>query len=299
MIAEYATGEDIWQWRCSAISNAAGFGFSAREVDWLLIEVTGLDSLALHLGSYKEIAKIPLKRSLDQLSRLWQEHLENSLPLQYVAGSLPWRNLTLKVNSQVLIPRPETEFLIDIVEVLVEREPYLKDGVWVDLGTGSGAIAIALACLLENAQIYAIDTSPEALSVASDNVGFYNLNSRITLLRGSWWSSLDCSSRTTITGMISNPPYIPSGDIQQLESNVKDHEPLLALDGGEDGLRDIRYLVESAPDYLCSGGVWLIELMIGQARTVVELLQNQGNYKQIEIYQDFNDVERYVLARRK
>ncbi len=290
------TGEAIWQWRHLAILDAKQFGISSREVDWLLMEVAGLDALALHLGSYRQLDQIPLKRPLEQLTQLWQEHLYALLPLQYVAGSLPWRDLTVQVNPSVLSPRPETEFLIDLIEILIQKQPDLAQGIWVDLGTGSGAIAIALARLLQNAQIFASDISEAAIQLANQNITAYNLTNRITLLQGSWW---DPFTTREITGMLSNPPYIPTQMIEELEIQVKNHEPHLALDGGQDGLRDIRYLIESAPIYLCSGGVWLIELMINQSRIVAELLEKQGSYENIEIYQDFNGIERYVLARRR
>ena len=98
--------------------------------------------------------------------------------------------------------------------------------------------------------------------------------------------------------MVSNPPYIPAGQIQQLQPEVALHEPHLALNGGDDGLESIRYLIKTAPNYLVSGGIWLIELAIAQADTVVELLQQQGDYHDIKIFADLAGVDRFVLAYR-
>ncbi|MEN9869725.1 MAG: hypothetical protein RLZZ171_708, partial [Cyanobacteriota bacterium] len=119
----------------------------------------------------------------------------------------------------------------------------------------------------------------------------------IQFYQGSWWSPLS-SLQGQITGMISNPPYIPSSQIAQLQPEVAKHEPRLALDGGDDGLNDIRYLIKTAPEYLVSGGIWLIELMVGQADIVVALLKQQGEYQDLKIFADLAGIERFVLAYR-
>lgn len=297
-MSESITGQALCQWRKLALEEARAAGRPAKEVDWLIREIAGIDSLSLRLNLYLDRAEIPLTCSISQLNLLWQEHLQEHLPLQYIAGVAPWRDLTLKVTPDVLIPRPETEFLIDLVQELVIKEPFLAQKFWVDLGTGSGAIAIALARLLTNITIYAVDVSAAALEVARENIERYGLRDRINLLEGSWWSPLG-SLKNSVTLMVSNPPYIPSGLIEGLQAEVRQHEPHLALDGGEDGLVAIRHLVKSAPEYLCSGGVWLIEMMINQGKSVVKLLQEEGCYHQIEIFPDLAGIERYVLARRK
>ncbi|MEM6613164.1 MAG: protein-(glutamine-N5) methyltransferase, release factor-specific, partial [Cyanobacteria bacterium P01_C01_bin.72] len=126
-----------------------------------------------------------------------------------------------------------------------------------------------------------------------------NLNfTQINFYQGSWWTPLSLL-QGKVTGMVANPPYIPSTQIEQLQPEVAQHEPRMALDGGNDGLDDIRHLVTTAPQYLVSGGMWLIELMIGQADTVAELLQQQGEYYDIKVFPDLASVDRFILAYRK
>lgn len=290
------TGGNLLKWHQQALELAIAELVPPSEVHWLLQEVAGLDSLSLHLKSYQNLSAISLTHSLADLTQLWQRRIKERLPVQYIAGVTPWRDLTLKVTPSVLIPRPETEFLIDLVSQVVQKEPFLDQNYWVDLGTGSGAIAIGLTKVLTKSTIYAIDLSEAALEVAQENIEHYGLSKRINLLQGSWWSPVEFL-KGKVRGMVSNPPYIPSGFIEGLQAEVR-HEPHLALDGGEDGLVSLRHLVESAPEYLCSGGVWLSEIMINQSESVVKLLQEQGNYKQVEVFKDLAGIDRYVLARR-
>ncbi len=294
---EYVKGQNLLKWHQQAVELAIAYQVPPKEVAWLLREVAGLDSLSLHLKSYQDLLAIPLTCSLSDLTQLWQRRISERLPVQYIAGVTHWRDLTLKVTPAVLIPRPETELLIDLVSQVVQKEPFLEQNYWVDLGTGSGAIAISLARVLTKTKIYAVDASEAALQVAEENIERYGLSQRINLVQGSWWSPLD-GLKDSVRGMVSNPPYIPRGLIEGLQAEVRDHEPHLALDGGEDGLEAISHLVQTAPKYLCSGGVWLIEMMINQGSFVVKLLEEQGCYKQIEIFKDLAGIERYVLARR-
>ena len=120
---------------------------------------------------------------------------------------------------------------------------------------------------------------------------------RIQFYQGSWWEPLELL-KGQVSGMVANPPYIPSALVPHLQPEVAKHEPNMALDGGSDGLDCIRHLIETSPAYLLSGGVWLIEMMAGQASTVVELLQNQGSYCNIEIHADLAGIERFILAYR-
>ncbi|MEL6502512.1 MAG: peptide chain release factor N(5)-glutamine methyltransferase, partial [Cyanobacteria bacterium J06623_1] len=205
-----------------------------------------------------------------------------------------WRRFQLKVTPAVLIPRPETELIIDIAAK--HNRITVASQYWVDLGTGSGAIALGLADIFPTATIHAVDLSPDALEIAQENAQSLNL-SNICFEQGSWWSPLS-SLQGKVTGMVSNPPYIPSAQIARLDPEVAQHEPRMALDGGDDGLDDIRHLVSTAPLYLVSGGMWLVEIMIDQAAAVVELLQQQGKYYDIKVLRDLAGVDRFVLAYR-
>jgi release factor glutamine methyltransferase len=288
------SGQELSQWRQQAIADLEQAQLSPKEVDIFLQAVTDLDTLSLRLQSFREREKIPLSYSWSEITKRWQKRLQARVPLQYLLESVVWRNFTLKVSPEVLIPRPETELLIDIVGETVRGE---EGGIWVDLGTGSGAIAIGLASILTKAEIYAIDYSQTALAIAKENIINTGFADRIILKQGSWWTPLE-KWKGQISGMLSNPPYIPSAEILDLQIEVREHEPRLALDGGEDGLTALRYLVATAPDYLRSGGLWLVEMRAGQGEKVAQMLENQGNYRQIQIINDLAGFDRFVLAER-
>jgi len=288
------SGQELSQWRQQAIADLAQAQLSPKEVDIFLQAVTDLDTLSLRLQSFREREKIPLSYSWSEITKRWQKRLQARVPLQYLLESVVWRNFILKVSPAVLIPRPETELLIDIVGETVRGE---EGGIWVDLGTGSGAIAIGLASILTKAEIYAVDYSQTALAIAKENIIKTGFADRIILKQGSWWTPLE-KWQGQISGMLSNPPYIPSAEILDLQIEVREHEPRLALDGGEDGLTALRYLVATAPDYLRSGGLWLVEMRAGQGEKVAQMLENQGNYRQIQIINDLAGFDRFVLAER-
>jgi release factor glutamine methyltransferase len=288
------SGQELSQWRQQAIADLAQAQLSPKEVDIFLQAVTDLDTLSLRLQSFREREKIPLSYSWSEITKRWQKRLKARVPLQYLLESVVWRNFTLKVSPEVLIPRPETELLIDIVGETVRGD---DGGIWVDMGTGSGAIAIGLASILTKAEIYAIDYSQTALAIAKENIINTGFADRIILKQGSWWTPLE-KWKGQISGMLSNPPYIPSAEILDLQIEVREHEPRLALDGGEDGLTALRYLVATAPDYLRSGGLWLVEMRAGQGEKVAQMLENQGNYRQIQIINDLAGFDRFVLAER-
>ena len=191
------------------------------------------------------------------------------------------------------LPRPETELLIDLA---MDKFPNAT-GNWLDLGTGSGAIALGLAKAFADAQIHTVDFSAEALLVARSNAERYELLDRINFYQGSWWQPIE-HLKGQCLAMISNPPYIPTTTMLGLAPEVVNHEPHLALDGGIDGLRDIRVLVNGAPDFLVSGGWWAIEMMAGQGEAVVKLLEKRGVYRNIQIVDDWAGFDRFVVATR-
>ncbi|MEH2465561.1 peptide chain release factor N(5)-glutamine methyltransferase [Nostoc sp.] len=285
------SGLQLWQWRNTAHQAARATDVPPMEVDWLLQEVAGLDRLALRLESFKNWSQIQMQLPLEELDQLWQRRLNDRLPVQYIAGVTPWRHFQIAVSSAVLIPRPETEYLIDLALAAASG----VSGHWADLGTGSGAIAVGLADVLPKATIHAVDYSLEALAIAqanADNLGFAD---RIKFYQGSWWEPL-AFLKGQFSGMVSNPPYIPTSTLPTLQPEVVNHEPHLALDGGTDGLDCIRHLIEISPSYLQPSGVWLIEMMAGQANAVRQLLQNQGSYCKIQIHTDLAGIERFALA---
>lgn len=287
-------GTELYCWYQEAKLAALANNIDSNELSWLLQTVTSLDKLALSLGTFPQ-QQIDSSRSLSELNRLWQQRLQERLPVQYLVETAYWRRFQLKVTPAVLIPRPETELIIDLAQknnLVTATQQH-----WVDLGTGSGAIALGLADVFPQATVHAVDLSLDALKVARENAISLNFADRIHFYQGSWWNPLESYPRK-IAGMLANPPYIPTAQINKLQPEVADHEPHLALDGGEDGLDDIRSLIQTAPEYLVSGGIWLIELMAGQADTVAELLKQQGKYYNIKIFPDLSGIQRFVLAYR-
>ncbi len=294
MQSNVVSGLQLWQWRNEAIASASANDIDIYEVDWLLQEVAGLSRLSLRLESFKQKNEIKLKLPLEDLEALWQRRLHDRLPVQYITGVTPWRRFQIEVSPAVLIPRPETELLIDLAVAATDSNINLRCGHWADLGTGSGALALSIADVFPKATVHAVDFSHEALAVAQQNAKNLGLSDRIQFYTGSWWQPLE-HLKGQFSGMISNPPYIPTATVATLQPEVVNHEPHLALDGGKDGLDCIRHLIES-PQYLQPGGVWLIEMMAGQADIVRDLLAQNGSYCKIEIHKDLAGIERFAIA---
>jgi release factor glutamine methyltransferase len=281
-------GATIWQWYQETAANRVA-------AEWLLQSITDVDKLSLRLGILADRQFVQLDRPWPEILDLWQQHLNLRVPIQYLVGTTSWRDWELKVSPAVLIPRPETELIIDLV--LEHTAPARRCGNWLDLGTGSGAIAIGLAAAMPQATIHAVDDSNAALAIARQNIANAGFIANVRLYQGSWWQPLD-HLQGQVQGMISNPPYIPTVMVANLQPEVALHEPHLALDGGDDGLVAIRELVTMAPDFLVPDGLWLIEMMAGQGSAVVELLQQHRQYRDIQVINDWAGWDRFVIARR-
>jgi release factor glutamine methyltransferase len=251
----------------------------------------------LRLKTYRNQPQLTIKKSLTELSDLWRDRLTHRVPLQYLLGEVTWRDFTIRVVPGVLIPRPETELLIDLAQ---QAAPCSQNTLqqWADLGTGSGAIALGLARTFPNAMIYAVDISVQALHIAQQNAQSLGLGERIQFYEGRWLEPL-AALEHPLHGIISNPPYIPSQQVLTLQPEVSRHEPHLALDGGKDGLTAIREIAERAPDYLRPGGVLLMEMMSGQAETVYQIMDEQRAYQDLQIHRDLAGIERFILAFRR
>jgi len=290
---------DFWEWYDRSLSVTQANNIPIYELDWLILRLTNLDKLDLRLRSPNVSQKIT-PELLIKLDQCWQKRLSDRIPVQYLAGSVTWRDLELQVTSAVLIPRPETELIIDIIAENCRDEIY-QNGTWVDLGTGSGAIAIALAKEFPQAQIHAVDISKDALEIAKTNA--IKNHQQVNFHHGNWFEPLakspELTSKNKLIGIVSNPPYIPSTEVLNLQPEVTNHEPHLALDGGSDGLDIIRELVNIAPEYLLLDGFWIVELMAGQAHMVRSLLEINGKYTNIQIHQDYAKIERFVSAQIK
>ncbi len=287
------------QWRSVAIQQAQEQGLEAAAVDWLLREMAGVDRLQLHLAQPQE--DLSLCCPLETIVACWQRHCEERVPLQYLLGFTTWRNLRLQVAPGVLIPRPETELMVELALEQLQQDPRLASGAWVDLGTGSGAIPLALALEVPAhsgaLNLHGVDRSPDALTIAQENGRRQGVTS-VSWHLGSWVEPFaPWQGQNKISVMLSNPPYIPTAEVAALAPTVRDYEPWLALDGGPDGLAAIDHLIETAPAYLRPGGVWLVEVMAGQGPIVRDKLAATGRYDRISLHSDLAGIDRFVLAR--
>ncbi|MFQ5900089.1 MAG: peptide chain release factor N(5)-glutamine methyltransferase [Thermodesulfobacteriota bacterium] len=217
-------------------------------------------------------------------------------PLQYITGVQEFWSLEFKVGQGVLIPRPETEVLVE--ETLKEGKGDNNRPLVLDLCTGSGCIAISLAKELTGSTIYAIDNSGTALDIASRNAARHEVDNRITFLSGNLFSPLKgLNLEYSFDIIVSNPPYVKSKEIEGLEPEVKAFEPVSALNGGEDGLAVIRLIARDAPQYLRKGGILMMEIAFDQGKDVEYIIGERGAYTATTILKDYSGKDRVVKAR--
>jgi release factor glutamine methyltransferase len=223
-------------------------------------------------------------------------------PIQYITGEAEFYGLPFHVNRDVLIPRPETEHLVEKVIALAEKlrldgaipEPRISSLRIVEVGTGSGAIAVALAHALPFTEITATDISSPALAVAKSNAARNGLADHIRFLEG---DLVEPAASEHFDIVVSNPPYVPDSDRATLEAEVRDYEPAQALFAGEDGLEIYRRLIPAAFSVLVPGGFLALEIGYGQQEAIQALLASAG-FSGIEFTEDLQKIPRVVLARR-
>lgn len=291
------SAESLLAWRRALLAASGG---EAAQLDWLLDLEGGLpwpQLQALHLHPQRSVV---LARPLGQLEALWWRHRRTGEPLQYLVGRCPWRDLELEVDPAVLIPRQETELLVDLALTLlpcVEPEPAIE---WVDLGTGSGCMAVALARALPRSRGWAVDASSAALAVAARNLAAAASPAAaapsVQLLHSDWWQGLE-PRWGALQLAVANPPYIPTATVAALDPIVRDHEPHLALDGGADGLACLRAIVAGAAAGLAPGGVLVVEHHHDQSALVLALAAAAG-LEEARAHRDLEGVARFVSARR-
>ena len=285
------SGEQLRAWRREQLRINPG---SRAGLDWLL-EMEGkvpwqtLQAIWL----YPE-EPVTLAQPLQLLAGLWEEHINKQVPLQYLVGRCPWRDMELQVDETVLIPRQETELLVEIALDLAIKQGCCLEP-WLDLGCGSGCIAVALARAWPQSQGWAIDISAQSLNLAQANARAHGVEQAITWLQGNWLEPL-LGQPSNWQLLISNPPYIPSGVVDNLEPLVLNNEPRLALDGGIDGLDAIRSICSMAPHVLAPGGWLLIEHHHNQANDVARLLQAAGLID-LDAAMDLEGKLRFAIAR--
>ncbi|WP_288250022.1 peptide chain release factor N(5)-glutamine methyltransferase [uncultured Prochlorococcus sp.] len=259
----------------------------------LLDCIGGISTSDLQLISINPEGNLHLKQDLEFLESIWNEHLLKSCPIQYLCGITFWRDLKLKVSNKVLIPRPETELIIDIVCNLFKKKS--DKLIFAELGTGSGAISIALALAYPFSEGVATDIDQDALEIATKNYLNSSKQSNLKFYCGNWWSPLE-SFKGKLDLAISNPPYIPKDTYEKLPKEVKNFEPKVALFGGEDGLKHIREIIQKAPLFLKEKGWLILENHFDQGETVKQLLI-KNKFTSIEIVNDLSGIGRFTIGK--
>ena len=227
--------------------------------------------------------------------QVWDDHLLKSCPIQYLCGITYWRDLKLKVTNKVLIPRPETELIVDIVFNIFQSKS--EKLFFAELGTGSGAISITLALAYPLSNGVATDIDRDVLEIANKNFINSSKQSNLKFYCGNWWSPLK-NFKGKLDLAISNPPYIPKDTYEKLPKEVKNFEPKLALLGGEDGLKHIREIIQKAPLFLKEKGWLILENHFDQGEKVKEILI-KNKFTSIEIVKDLSGIGRFTIGRYK
>jgi len=270
-------------------------GGDQQSLEVLLDCIGGISTSDLNLKILNPNGNLYFKKNLEFLESVWDDHLIKSCPIQYLCGITFWRDLKLKVTNKVLIPRPETELIVDIVfNIFKEKSEKL---FFAELGTGSGAISIALALAYPFSDCVATDINQDALEVATKNYINSSKQSNLKFYCGNWWSPLE-SFKGKLDLAISNPPYIPRDIYEKLPKEVKNFEPKVALLGGEDGLKHIREIIQKAPLFLKEKGWLIVENHFDQGEKVKQLLL-KNKFTSIEIVNDLSGIGRFTIGRYK
>ena len=265
-----------------------GFENARLEVERMLGNVLGLSRLGLYLAFERLVSD----EERGCFRNLYRRRLAHE-PLQHILGTSDFREITLKVDRRALVPRSETEML---VEIAVDFLGKLAAPLVADLGTGSGVIAISIACELPESRVIAVDISDEALMLAEENVRRFGLEDRVVCVAGNMLESL--GGHGPFDAIVSNPPYVKSGDIPNLQPEVRDFDPHTALDGGEDGFRFLTEIVAGAHRFLRPGGLLLLECGVDQAERVQTVLEDTNRYSAGEIVCDLAGKQRIIKALR-
>lgn len=258
---------------------------SARlNAELLIGHALGLKRMQLYLQFERPLAEAELEGIRPLVKRRG-----NREPLQYIMGETEFGGLKLKIDARALIPRPETEFLIElIVQRLVEAP-----GSILDLGTGSGAIALALAKTYPGAVVTAVDKNAGALALAGENRARCGLDDRVTLVESDWFSALPDDAAFQL--IVANPPYLSDAEANETPVEVRGFEPIMALSSGASGMEALEKILAEAPRHLSPGGLLACETGTAQHAALQQLASTSG-YERVESLRDLTGRDRYLLA---
>ena len=265
-----------------------GFEDARLNVELLLAHALDLQRIQLYLHFDRPLTSEELK----QFRALYERRLKRE-PVQYIIGSTSFMGLHFTVDSRVLIPRPETETLIEQAILLCQRYPSDSPIQVLEVGTGSGNIAVSIAKYIKHAHVTAIDISKDALNVAEENARKHSVDSQIQFLEIDVFDRVEEVFRKRFDLLVSNPPYVPKDEWEQLQMEVRDFEPSVALTDGKDGFKFYHRLIGVIPALLKSGGGIVLEVGFNQAEKVARELQNIG-IDQLHITNDLQGIPRVV-----
>ena len=287
------TGLELLQWSANALKDHQ-IENPRLNAELLLAHSLILNREELYVRLHREL-KEGEKGALERLIR----RRVSGEPLQYILGHQEFWSINFKVDPRVLIPRPETELLVEQSLSILSEKTFEQNPSVLEIGTGSGAIAVALAKEVKNIFVVATDISRDALVLAKENAKSAGVQDQIQFVNGDLLDPFHSSKeREGFDLILSNPPYIIRSEIGCLAKEVRDYEPVIALDGGEDGLEFYRRLISQAPSSLQGRGWLLMEVGQGQAEMVAKQIQGSGTFLESHILPDLAGIGRVVKAQK-
>ncbi len=279
--------------RASGRLAAAGISTARLDAEVLLAYVIKKDRAWLIIHGNDNLDSSGQKLFEDTISRRSRRE-----PLQYITGKQEFWGLEFLVTPDVLIPRPETELIVETA-IRAVKEAGSRSTI-ADLCTGSGCIAVSLAKETREARIFATDASEQALAIARENARRHGVSGRIRFLEGDLFGPLEeLDVRGGVDIITANPPYIPSGELAALQPEVRDYEPGIALTAGPEGIEIQREIITASVDFLNKRGVLIMEMGIHQAAALRSAAEDTGSYAVIEIYKDLAGIDRVIVARKR
>ncbi len=286
-------------WTILKLLNWAASYFKTHDIDNPKSTAEILLSHALHLRRIDLYLQHDRPLNRDELSAFKQlvQRRRDREPVAYIVGNKEFWSLPLVVTEDVLIPRPDTECLVEAVLSILDHEPVGSPLRILDLGTGSGAIILSIASQCQGHVYYASDISKKATALAKTNA-IENGLTHVHFFTGDWLRPLRTSTKS-FDLIVSNPPYIPSGEISHLQAEICRYEPLLALDAGADGLVCLRHIIQHVWPYLKAGGHLVMEIGYNQKDDVTALALAAGRYEAISVRKDYGGNDRVISMKKK
>ncbi len=283
-------GESI-RWAEEALRDA-GVAEARSEAEYLLLHVIGCKRHTIFIDASKMLTDDQEAVFKGFIRRRAQRE-----PSQYITGEAEFYGFNFKVTRETLIPRPETEILVDEALRCAITFKDKRPLTIIDLCTGSGCIAITMALKVPGSVVYATDVSKGALKIAAENASLNGVADRITFLEGDLFAAIEGTSIGKAGIILSNPPYISEAELESLDPEVIRHEPKSALYGGPDGLDFYRRIIAGGPEHLSDGGFLILEMGFGQVQDIRGLMEKEQRYTDITVLKDYSGIERVIRGR--